>query len=207
MTKLVPTLSTRRLRLRGWAVADRAALAAIKADAANWRFIASGPLDAGEASAQLDVLLDEWERWGVGSWAIVEAETRELIGDCGVKLTDRGPQLAYMIARKRWGKGFATEASRAVLHYAFANCGWPAIYASTDIANLASQRVLEKVGMRLQRTIDGPHGRERWYEIRRDELHSTCEPPTAAPPRGSRRRRPTPPPRPAPTDRGAPAPP
>jgi len=171
VTDSVPTLLTERLRLRGWSEADRLPLVAIKTDPSNWRFIGNGqPQTAEQATDLLAVLQEEWEAAGVGSWAVVVAATGELLGDCGVKLTDRGPQLAYMIARGQWGNGFATEASRAVLGHVFVAHDWPAVYASTSVENIASQRVLEKVGMQTRRTIEGPYGREAWYELRRDEF-------------------------------------
>lgn len=94
----VPTLSTDRLQLRGWFETDRGSLATIKAEPRNWQFVSGRrPLTTVEASGYLDQLTAEWERWGIGSWAVVEATSGTLLGDCGIKLTDRGPQLAYML--------------------------------------------------------------------------------------------------------------
>lgn len=181
LTEFPPSLSTERLELRGWVEADRLALAAIKLDPLNWRFIASGPPETPEVAAgQVDELRAEWRRWGVGSWAVMEVSTGELLGDCGVKLTDRGPQLAYMMSREHWGRGFATEASRAVLDYVFDAHDWPAVYASTDAANVASQRVLEKIGMKKQDT-GASQRHEYWYAVRRDDYGSEPAPPSVSP--------------------------
>lgn len=172
----VPELLTRRLRLRGWIPADRLALTAIKSDPRNWDFIRSGPSRSlALAAATLDEFIAEWERDRIGSWAIEERDSGNLAGDCGVKLTERGPQLAYMIAGNRWGNGFATEAGAAVLRFVFTNFHWPAVYASTDAVNVASLRVLDKLGMRLLDTVDHSEWQERWYAVRRDD-RSTATP-------------------------------
>jgi RimJ/RimL family protein N-acetyltransferase len=163
-----PTLSTSRLRLREWNAGDLDAIVAIKTDPENWRFIGNGgPKTLEDAARVLGVFQGEWLTHGIGRWAVEEEVTGELVGDCGIVLSERGPQLAYMIKRSKWGLRFATEAAFAVLVHAFTTFEWPSVFASTHPKNTASRRVLEKLGMRQTQTIATPHGEECWYELER----------------------------------------
>ena len=72
---------------------------------------------------------------------------REIIGVCGIAMPERsGPELGYWIGVRRWGKGYATEAARAVIDHAFAELGCHTLSASVRVSNPASRRVLEKCG-------------------------------------------------------------
>ena len=173
MSSTPPTLHTPRLRLRNWRDDDLPAVIAIKTDPANWQFIGDGtPQTPASAARVVDAFQREWLVGGIGRWAVEQVATRELIGDCGIVGSERGPQLAYMIARSKWGTGFATEAARSVLAYAFAGFDWPAVFASAHAENAASRRVLDKLGMRHADTIETPLGAECWYELTRESRTS-----------------------------------
>jgi RimJ/RimL family protein N-acetyltransferase len=71
----------------------------------------------------------------------------EIIGVCGIAIPDRGgPELGYWIGVRHWGRGYATEAARAVIDHAFAELGYNTLHASVRVSNPASRRVLEKCG-------------------------------------------------------------
>jgi RimJ/RimL family protein N-acetyltransferase len=69
-----------------------------------------------------------------------------LIGGCGVARSDSGPELGYWVGVPFWGQGFATEAARAVIDYAFGSLGHDVLEAGARVSNPASRRVLEKCG-------------------------------------------------------------
>lgn len=88
-----------------------------------------------------------WETRTRFPFVISLRERDEPFGMIDLHIRDCTVGLGYVIARERQGKGYATEATRAIIYWAFQQ---PAIYrinASTDIENIASQRVLEKSGM------------------------------------------------------------
>jgi ribosomal-protein-alanine N-acetyltransferase len=86
-----------------------------------------------------------------GLWAVVDNASGRVIGFCGLRSGEHGaPELLYGLFPRFWGKGLATEAAQAVLSYAFA-LGHPEVMAATDVPNDASARVLERLGMRLER--------------------------------------------------------
>jgi RimJ/RimL family protein N-acetyltransferase len=76
---------------------------------------------------------------------VITLENR-LIGGCGVAQSDSGPELGYWVGVPFWSQGFATEAARAVIDYAFGSLGHEVLKAGARVSNPASRRVLEKCG-------------------------------------------------------------
>jgi ribosomal-protein-alanine N-acetyltransferase len=86
--------------------------------------------------------------WAV--WAVEERATNRFIGDCGLQpLERRGPEveLTYELYPDAWGRGYATEAARAVVHAALGTLALDSVVAVVKAHNLASRRVLEKAGL------------------------------------------------------------
>ena len=70
-----------------------------------------------------------------------------VIGACGLSQIDRHPpEMGYWLGVKHWGKGYATEAARAIIDHAFTELDCAAIQSSARVTNPASRRVLEKCG-------------------------------------------------------------
>ena len=94
-------------------------------------------------------------------WAIVEKGSTDSVGTIGLSITSkegRIAELGIVIGRSNWGKGIGTSAAHLVTGYAFGTLGLAEIQAEALQRNLASRRLLEKVGFRLLRTIPGdPH--------------------------------------------------
>jgi RimJ/RimL family protein N-acetyltransferase len=87
---------------------------------------------------------------GVGLFGVRLRGSGELVGFCGFGHTRDGPQeieLIYELLPELWGRGLATEASRACLHHAFTTAGLDKVVAGADAPNVASLRVIEKLGM------------------------------------------------------------
>lgn len=83
--------------------------------------------------------------------AIIDKDTRQFIGWCGLDHThpaDADPALFYLLKAAYWGQGLASEAARALLDYAFTQLELPGIHGGAAPENLASKRVMEKIGMK-----------------------------------------------------------
>jgi len=149
-----PQIETARLRLRPFAPTDLDALCRITADPEVMRYIGDGrALTPEETEASLRNIMDAFRRRGYGRWAVEEKAGGALLGYCGLGLPAESPgvELVYMLARSAWGRGLATEASVAVLRYAFEELGLERVYALTMPGNVRSRRVLERVGMEYLR--------------------------------------------------------
>jgi len=128
------------------------------------------------SDAQVQGWLDrQFERYraGAGFWAVVEKRTGEMVGQAGLVWTDvngeRVLELAYMLKKDHWGKGFAVEGSRACLAYAFEKMGIDKVYATVRPENLASVKVAERLGFKVcgkfVKNYDGKEMRHLIYTI------------------------------------------
>jgi RimJ/RimL family protein N-acetyltransferase len=88
-----------------------------------------------------------WSARGYGFWVVFEAGRAELGGFVALQGAEADPALIYGMLPALWGRGYVTEAARAVLDYAFATLRLSRVVADVDRPNVASVRVLEKVGM------------------------------------------------------------
>jgi RimJ/RimL family protein N-acetyltransferase len=116
------------------------------------------------------------------SFAITLAQERTLIGAIGLEIAaeHRRAELGYWIGKPYWGRGYATEAARAVVDYGFKSLGLQRIHAGHFSRNPASGRVLAKIGMRKEGTLRSHI--EKWgtfvdvefYGILRSDLDERC---------------------------------
>lgn len=154
-------LATERLILRPPTPEDLDAFAAIFADPEVMRFIGDGtPRPRDDVAARLHRAAELYRQTGFCFFAVELRETGEVIGDCGIipiarsgtdwnDYSQRGPEieLGYRLARAHWGRGYATEAAREAVRYAFQDLRLDHLIGVTDPGNVASQRVLQKCGM------------------------------------------------------------
>jgi RimJ/RimL family protein N-acetyltransferase len=117
------------------------------ADPEVMRFM-GGPLDEMDTWRQMAVFAGHWELRGYGLWA-VEREG-ELIGRVGLLQPHGWPglEVGWLLARDAWGHGYATEAARAAVEYAWSELGAHELISLITPDNAASQRVAQRLGMR-----------------------------------------------------------
>lgn len=153
-------LETERLVLRRFTEADVDVLCKLDGDPEVMRFITGGrptPRDVIRADT-LPRFLRAYERFeGFGVWAAVERSTGEFVGWFEFYPPDgRGPEeaeLGYRLLRSAWGRGYATEGSRALIRKGFTELGVRRVVAETMAVNAASRRVMEKAGLKYVRTF------------------------------------------------------
>jgi ribosomal-protein-alanine N-acetyltransferase len=168
-------LETERLALRTWSLADaEEGFKRILSDPEVMRYIGTGQpnADVEQSRAWLARMCAHQQQHGFCFWAVVEKESNQLIGTCGLGYQRDGGlpvEFGYSLARAYWGRGLATEAARACLRYVFEHLSLAEIAASVDSRNVASQRVLEKIGFVLQRTEQLEDGVDFWYTATRPQ--------------------------------------
>ncbi len=127
-----------------------------------------------EAADVVEASLRSFDESGYGQWVLAVAPDSATVGFCGLRPIDAGPEieLLYGLHPAHWGCGLATEASSAVLAYAFEELNLAAVAARVDAPNQASLRVLERLGMRFlgERPLDGRPTRH--FEISRGEYRA-----------------------------------
>ena len=154
----VKTLTSERLRLRPVTGRDFSAIAAMDSDPSVMRYLClKSPVPSYEqALEEVHSILELRAPSGGGTWAITCRTTQTFFGWVWVVLLGDVPyvDLGYRLALRFWGHGYATEAGRQVVHHAFLDLGIPHLTALIHPLNLASARVVEKVGLSLTGTVD-----------------------------------------------------
>lgn len=176
------TLRTNRLVLRPFRIGDAAAFAAYRSDPEVARYQSWSAPYRLEAARELIGQMVGRTRAEVGAWnqiAIEDAEGAGLIGDCAFRLdSEEQATIGFTVARAHQGRGYATEAARGLAGQLFAGMRLERVRAECDAENVASQRVLERVGMRREAhyakhvLFKGAWGNEWAYAVLRTEWGS-----------------------------------
>src|ERR1700736_2968400 len=151
-------LETDRLVLRQFTMADADNPVDLDADPDVMRFVTGGiPTSRQEIEDEfLPAFLGYYQRYeGYGFWAAIEKATGEFLGWFHFRPRDGAApgevELGYRLRKSAWGKGYATEGSRALIRKGFTELGVRRVFATTYQDNVGSRRVMEKAGMRLVR--------------------------------------------------------
>ena len=140
----IPVLETERLHLRAPRLED----AKIVANLANDRRVAENTARVPHPYRRADAedFIAAANRNGEAVF-VVTLRDGALIGACGLMIDEReAPEVGYWLGAKYWGKGYATEAVRALIDHAFTDLDCEALQAAARVTNPASRRVLEKCG-------------------------------------------------------------
>ncbi|MFC9792900.1 GNAT family N-acetyltransferase [Streptomyces sp. NPDC127584] len=157
MTLPTPELHTDRLRLRPFTDADAAPLYALQSNAHVLRYWDSPPWTEQANAQRFLATCRTIEREGSGARVAVErVSDGSFIGWCGLTGWNpdfRSASLGYVFEAAAWGHGYATETARAVLGWAFDALDLNRVQSETDTRNVASARVLEKLGFLREGTL------------------------------------------------------
>jgi ribosomal-protein-alanine N-acetyltransferase len=163
MSRMEKGLETERLLLRKLTIADVEAMHRILSDPVTMQFWPK-PFDLEGSRRWVQRSIDAYEQTHLGRFAIILKEDGRLAGDCGFMRSEvNGVQendLGYILGKEFWGKGFATEAAAACLKYGITVLGLKRIVASMATHHLASKRVAEKIGLKLEREFINSRNRD-----------------------------------------------
>jgi RimJ/RimL family protein N-acetyltransferase len=143
---------TERLVLRPYEAADLAQLHAVLYSDGEAMALLGGPRELSGTRAALERSIRQQNAEGYSFWPVIERSSGSLVGEAGLfPLSPGGPDisLGYAFGTRYWGRGYATEAARAVLAEAFGPLGMERVVAITREANLGSRNVLRKLGFRM----------------------------------------------------------
>jgi ribosomal-protein-alanine N-acetyltransferase len=163
-------LDTDRLLLREFVTDDWHAVLAYQSDPRYLRYYPWTERTAEEVQAFVQRFIGwqtEEPRTRFQLAVVLRAEGR-LIGTCGIRMAAadiRKADLGYEVAPSHWGQGYATEAARTMLGFGFEELGLHRIWASCLAENVASVRILEKLGMRFEGRLRDNHWMQgRWWD-------------------------------------------
>jgi len=149
-------LETARLRLRQFRPEDVEALELVLGDPVAMRFYPA-PYDRQGVAQWIERNIRRYEEDGCGLWAMVLKYSEELIGDCGCVYQhvdgSRHLEIGYHVRRDIWNQGYATEAARACMDYAFGRIGAQKVISLIKPENVNSRRVAEKNELTVEKMV------------------------------------------------------
>ncbi|MCC3268067.1 GNAT family N-acetyltransferase [Arthrobacter gengyunqii] len=157
MTLSTPTLHTERLLLRPFADSDADELFALQSNAEVLRYWDTPPWTERSQVARFMTGCQTMADEGTGARVVlIRRSDGEFVGWCtfnGWNPDFRSASLGYCLTEAAWGRGYATEAARALLTWAFNSLDLNRVQSETDTRNVASARVLEKLGFVREGTL------------------------------------------------------
>lgn len=163
---------TERLVLKKFSTADAQGFYELNIDPEVLRLTGDVPF-ASVAEAETFINnYNHYDRYGFGRWSVFLKDTGDYLGFCGLNYRPAVDEVdvGFRLRRSHWGKGYATEAASGSLAYGFKTYNLQKIVARAMKDNLASQRVLQKLGMRFQKTFEAEGTLWVQYEITQEEF-------------------------------------
>jgi RimJ/RimL family protein N-acetyltransferase len=152
-------IATKRLTIRPITTNDAKTFTKLFSDPDVMEFSDDGPRDAEWVNDWVEEQMRRYEASGIGHMAVVESDSRAVLGYCGLAKEEiegrQETEIGYRLLRDSWGKGYATEAARAILNYAHAK-GIKRVVATIDPSNEASLRVAKRLGMTYEKDVMMP---------------------------------------------------
>lgn len=154
-------METSRLRLRQWCDDDIAPFAKLNGDSRVMEYFPS-TLTYDQSAQMVKSIQKHFDQYGFGLWAVELKEDSQFAGFIGLAVPRFTAfftpciEIGWRLAAPYWNQGYATEGARAVLDFGFDECNLNQIVSFTVPANIASRRVMEKIGMSYIDNFDHP---------------------------------------------------
>jgi RimJ/RimL family protein N-acetyltransferase len=166
---------TDRLILRALLPEDVEGMFRLDSDPDVHRYLGKQPVQNIHQSGDMIAnIRQQYSDFGIARWAVIEKGTGEFVGWSGLKLVTEARNnhtnfydIGYRLIKDYWGKGYATESALAALTYGFNVLNLPIIYGMADIENVASNKVLQKIGLQFVETFDLDGTLHNWYELKK----------------------------------------
>ncbi|HEX5682974.1 MAG TPA: GNAT family N-acetyltransferase [Ideonella sp.] len=155
-------LSTARLRLEPFDDVHLDGLYELNRDPVVMRYITGKAETREDTRAAIDRVKARWIEWGYSWWSFVELDSGQIVGAGCIQHLARDAtnplEIGWRLRQDRWGQGLASEAARTMAGWAFDHLKTPLLLSVCHVDNLASAKVMQRLGMRCR-------GVERWYDM------------------------------------------
>jgi len=179
-------LETQRLKLRQWQESDYPIFAEMNSDPEVMKYYPS-LMTKTESDKMANKIQGLISKRGWGFWAVEEQKNKQFIGFVGlhepIQELPFSPcvEIGWRLAKQYWGKGYATEAAKASLNFAFGILALPKVYSFTSVNNLRSRTVMERINMvnthqnfeHPKVPLGSPLREHVLYEITREQWNET----------------------------------
>ncbi len=174
---LIKPFETERLLIRPLESSDAEDLFLLDQNPEVMKYIGISPLtEVAQSEKVIQMIINQYEKFGIGRYAVIERESGTFIGWSGLKLNDEKVfehqnfyELGYRFLPDYWGKGYAQETANAFIQKGFDALNLPEIFAYAHSENKASINTLQKVGFTKTGEFMEPDGLCYWYEIKNNK--------------------------------------
>lgn len=169
-------IETERLILRELRLSDLNGMFELDSNPEVHKYLGNKPVKTVDASVKiLESVINQYHERGIGRFAAIEKPSGEFIGWSGIKFNTGDKEtlgdkrdfydIGYRFIPRYWGKGYATESSKATLDFGFKKLNIKTMCGAAEIGNIASNRVLQKIGLQYMEQF--PYEKEmiNWYEM------------------------------------------
>lgn len=167
--KGIENLETERTIMRKLTKEDATHFYTLNLDEEVLKYTGDKPFENLQASVDFLTNYDQYEKYGVGRLAVIDKETSEFLGWCGLKFSEDKNEydIGFRFYKKHWNKGFATETAKKCLDFGFNKLKIEKIVGRAMTENIGSIKVLEKIGMTLKENFDFEGQKGVIYELKR----------------------------------------
>lgn len=172
-------VETERLILREMLPTDVDGMFELDSDPLVHKYLGNKPIKTKEEALKvIEYVRNQYTERGIGRWVAIERSSGDFIGWSGLKLNMKGDELngkvdfydvGYRFIPRYWGKGYATESAIAALKYGFETMNLQTIVGAAEQANIGSNKVLKKIGLRFCNEFLYDNIKCNWYELNSDE--------------------------------------
>ena len=172
-------IETKRLYIRKMNLDDFKSLKKVISDPINMKYYEK-PYDDNGVLRWINWCMDSYKKYGFGLYAVIDKETMEMIGDCGISMQyifdNYQPELGYHLRLDYHRLGLWYEMCTAMMEYFFSNFNYNELYSYMDIHNIPSEALAKKNGMTFINTHQDKNGNiDKVYRITKEEwLKNNC---------------------------------
>ncbi len=165
-------IETNRLILRNLELSDVQGIFELDSDPDVHKYLGNNPIKTlKEAEGIVTYIRNQYTQHGIGRWAVIDKLTNEFIGWSGLKYETQVKKdepyfdIGYRLKKKFWGKGIATESAKLALAYGFEELKLKEISGAADVQNIASNKILQKIGLKYANRFNYDNEPHNWYTI------------------------------------------
>ena len=177
-------IETDRLILRELLPTDVEGMFELDSNATVHQYLGKKPIKTKQQVVEvIEYIREQYKERGIGRFAAIEKSSGSFIGWSGLKLnTDEKDELngkrnfydiGYRFIPRYWGKGYATESSLAIIDFGFNKLKLEVIYGAAETENIASNKVLQKIGLKFVNEFPFEDVKANWYELKKDDYGKT----------------------------------
>jgi ribosomal-protein-alanine N-acetyltransferase len=177
-------LETDRLILRELLESDLEGMFTLDSDPLVHQYLGNNPIKSKQQAKEvIQLIRNQYEKLGIGRFAAIEKSSGDFIGWSGLKLNTGEKEalngyrdfidIGYRFIPKYWGQGYATESSVATLKFGFETMNYPIIYGAAEVKNIASNKVLQKIGLKFVNDFLYEEKTPcKWYELKKEDYEN-----------------------------------